>query len=48
MFGNDWSALNKGVKICTSWTLQDKPGEDFWRVHLKCNKGKQQTEKSFI
>ena len=42
MFGNDWSTVNNGVKMCNSWTLQGKPDEDKneWSVYLKCNKGK--------
>ena len=29
-----WAKKEKGVKICTSWTLQERPGKD-WSVYLK-------------
>ena len=35
MYHSGWSSDYKGVKVCTSSTLKEKPEKD-WSVFLKC------------
>ena len=37
MWDSAWG--KKGVKMCTSWTLEEKEGKD-WSVFMKCSMGK--------
>ena len=39
MYDTEWAEAYKGVKICSSWTLEEKPEKD-WSVFLKCRPGK--------
>ena len=34
MYNNEWTSESKGVKMCTKWTLQERPEKD-WSVFLK-------------
>ena len=36
MYHSGWSSGHKGIKACTSSTLQEKPEKD-WSVFLKCD-----------
>ena len=36
MYNSGWTSNFKGVKVCTSSTLQEKPEKD-WSVFLKCD-----------
>ena len=38
MYNADWASTNRGVKVCTSSKLIEKPKKD-WSVFLKCSKG---------
>merc|ERR1712080_70648 len=38
MYDTEWAEAYKGVKICCSWTLEEKPEKD-WSVFLKCLPG---------
>ena len=38
MYNSAWSSGKKGVKMCTSSTLQEKPQKD-WSVFMKCDSG---------
>ena len=38
MYHPGWASSLKGVKICTSSTLREKPEKD-WSVFLKCDSG---------
>ena len=39
MYNYEWDHWKYGVKICTSWTLREKPEKD-WSIFLKCTFGK--------
>ena len=38
MYNSRWSSAKKGVKMCSSSTLQEKPQKD-WSVFQKCDSG---------
>ena len=38
MYNSGWTSGLKGVKMCTSLTLQEKPEKD-WSVFMKCDSG---------
>ena len=39
MYKSGWVSTYKGIKMCSSWTLQAKSEKD-WSVFLKCSNGK--------
>ena len=46
MYNSGWASAVKGVKVCTSSTLKEKPEKD-WSVFLKCESSGNWIRKSY-